>query len=266
MQLVTGRVADLDIHVEGGVATITIDNAAEQHRLNAASIARLKAAVAALRTSTDVNVVVLRGAGADVFCTGILNPEVRGRMAKEDILALVFEVGALFDAIEALPQIVIAGLNGMVRAGGAELALACDIRIAGSHVTFAMPEALWGGFPGAGGPVRLPRIIGRGRALELICTGREVGADEMFQIGLVERVVPRERFDAELAALAGTIARAGPLATRGAKRIVGLREEPGFRAAREVSDTLRRALEFSADVDESISAHREGRLPKFVGR
>jgi enoyl-CoA hydratase/carnithine racemase len=114
--------------------------------------------------------------------------------------------------------------------------------------------------------VRLPRVVGRGRALELICTGREVDAAEMLQIGLVERVAPRERFDAELTTLAGTIARAGPLATRGAKRIVGLREEPGFRASREISDTLRRALEFSEDVDESIRAHREGRMPTFRGR
>lgn len=108
--------------------------------------------------------------------------------------------------------------------------------------------------------------MGRGRALELICTGREIDAAEMERIGLVERVVPSERFAAALQALAREIAAAGPLALRGAKRIMRVREEPGFRAARELSDALRSALEWSRDVDEGMAAHREGRPPRFAGR
>src|SRR5262245_66342283 len=102
---------------------------------------------------------------------GILNPVVRASYTKDQILELVRTANRLYDAIEALPQIVIAALNGIARAGAAELALACDIRLAASHATFALPEALWGGFPGAGGPVRLPALVGKARALEIICTG-----------------------------------------------------------------------------------------------
>jgi enoyl-CoA hydratase/carnithine racemase len=99
---------------------------------------------------------------------------VRASYTKEEILDLVRIANRLYDAIEALPQIVIAAFNGAARAGAAELSLACDIRLAATHATFRLPEALWGGFPGAGGPVRLPGIVGRARALELICTGREI--------------------------------------------------------------------------------------------
>ncbi|HVY59544.1 MAG TPA: enoyl-CoA hydratase/isomerase family protein [Xanthobacteraceae bacterium] len=252
--------------IDGPIAWITIDNEAEQNRLRPEAVLGLKAIAEKLRANADVHAVVIRGQGADYFCTGILNPALRGALRKDEILDLVFLTAATFDEIEALPQVVIAGLNGAVRAGAVELALACDIRIAAEHVRLSMPEAKWGGFPGAGGPVRLPQLIGRGRAMELVCTGRDIDAEEMLRIGLVERVVASDEFDRALADLAATIARNGPLATRGAKSIMRVRQEPGFRAARELSDALRRALEASTDVDEAIAAHREGRAPRFTGR
>src|SRR2546427_12987579 len=129
----------------------------------------------------------------EFFSMGILNPAVRASYTKEQILELVRTANRLYDAIEALPQIVIAALNGAARAGAAELSLACDIRLAAAHATFALPEALWGGFPGAGGLVRLPGIVGRARALELICTGREVEAAEMGRLGLGLSVYPASR-------------------------------------------------------------------------
>lgn len=264
--LKTGPADDLDLRIGGAIATVVIDNIALGNMLTAAAFARLLDICEALRANGDIHVVVIRGAGPDIFCTGLLNPVLRGSMSKEDILALVFRANAVFDAIEALPQVVIAGLNGLVRAGAAELALACDIRLATAHARLSMPEAKWGGFPGAGGPVRLPGVIGYARAMELICTAREIDSDEMLRIGFVERVVPSAEFDRVLSELAATIASSGPLATRGAKRIMQVRTEPGFQAARELSDALRRALEYSADVYESIAAHREGRLPKFSGR
>jgi enoyl-CoA hydratase/carnithine racemase len=172
----------------------------------------------------------------------------------------------LYDTLEALPQIVIAALNGVARAGAAELSLACDIRLAAAHATLALPEALWGGFPGAGGPVRLPMLVGRARALEIMCTGRELDAAELERLGLVLAVYPGERLLAEAHALAARIAVSGPLAIRGAKRIVNTRLDGGFREARALSDTLRHALEWSGDVDEGMAAHREGRALRFTGR
>src|SRR5262249_24883958 len=155
---------------------------------------------------------------------------------------LVHTANRLYDALEALPQIVIAALNGIARAGAAELSLACDIRLAAAHATFSLPEALWGGFPGAGGPVRLPLIVRPARAVELICTGREIDAAEMERLGLVLAVHPSDRLLPEAIALAARIAASGPLATRGAKRIVNTRLYGGFGEARVLADTLRQAL------------------------
>lgn len=260
------RGGDVALSVEGPVAWITLDRPDDDNRLTEAALLRLQAIAGELADARDVNVVAIRGRGDAVFSMGILNPAIRAQLAKDDVLRVVFLANAVFDALEALPQIVVAGLNGALRAGAVELALACDIRVAAAHATLAMPEAKWGGFPGAGAPVRLPGLVGRGRALELIATGRQVDAAEMARLGLVEHVYPSAEFDAALRRLVAEIAASGPLATRGAKRIVRIREEPGLRPARALSDALRAALEWSQDVDEGMAAHREARPPKFTGR
>ena len=251
---------------DGRVLTIMLDRPADQNRLTRDVLLALQGIVDALADDDEVQAVVITGSGREFFSMGILNPAVRASYTKEQILDLVRIANRLYDAIEALPQIVVAALNGVARAGAAELSLACDIRLAAANATFALPEALWGGFPGAGGPVRLPAIVGRARALELICTGRELDAAEMERLGLVLAVHPTERLLPEAHALATRIAASGPLATRGAKRIVNARALSGFSSARALSDALRHALEWSRDVDEGMAAHREGRPPRFTGR
>src|SRR4030095_5799524 len=146
------------------------------------------------------------GGACEFSAMGILNPVVRASYSKEEILDLVRIANHFYDTIEVLPQIVIAAFNGAARAGAAELSLACDIRLAAAHATFRLPEALWGGFPGAGGPVRLPAILGQGRALELICTGREIDAAEMERLGLVLAVYPGGRLLAEAQGRGGRVA------------------------------------------------------------
>jgi enoyl-CoA hydratase/carnithine racemase len=251
---------------EGRVAVITVDRPDDQNRFTRDVLVALQGIVDGLAGDAEIQAVVVTGGGTQFFSMGILNPAVRASYTKEQILDLVRLANRLYDALEALPQIVIAALNGIARAGAAELSLACDIRLAAAHATFALPEALWGGFPGAGGPVRLPMLVGRARALELMCTGRELDAAEMERLGLVLAVHPPERLLAEATALAARIAASGPLATRGAKRIVTTRLYGGFGEARALSDTLRHALEWSQDVDEGMAAHREGRPPRFTGR
>jgi enoyl-CoA hydratase/carnithine racemase len=251
---------------ESGVITLTLDRPGDQNRLTRDVIATLQDLADGLAVDEQTHVVVVTGGGREFFSMGILNPAVRASYTKAQILELVRAGNRLFDAIEALPQIVIAALNGVTRAGAAEMSLACDIRLAAAHATIAWPEALWGGFPGAGAPVRLPEIVGRARALELICTGREIAAAEMERLGLVLAVHPGKRLLPEAQALAARIAASGPLATRGAKRIVNMRQRSGFSAARPLSDPLRHALEWSHDVDEGMAAHREGRPPRFTGR
>src|SRR5438046_7582557 len=251
---------------DGRIATITIDRPADQNRLTRDVLLGLEAFVHDLAGDAETQAVVLTGAGSEFFSMGILNPVVRAGYSKEQILELVRTANRLYDALEALPQIVIAAFNGAARAGAAELSLACDIRLAAAHATFALPEALWGGFPGAGGPVRLPGIVGRARALELICTGREVDAAEMERLGLVLSVYPAARLLPEARALAARICASGPLATRGAKRIINVRSAGGFAAGRALADALRPALGWTRDVDEGMAAHRENRAPRFMGR
>ena len=262
-----GRNTDgLALSVSERIAAIRLTRPDRMNLLTREILAALHDIAGALADNDDVSVVTITGDGETCFSTGILTPALRGSMTKPDVLALIRLANKAFDAIEELPQIVIAGFNGYVRAGAVELALACDIRIAGEHVTLMSPEAKWGGFPGVGAPVRLPALIGMGHALDLLCTGRQVGAEEMLRIGLVERVVPQSAVREAIETLARAIAENGPLATRGVKRISRTRQASGFRAARDLSDEMRDALEWTQDVDEGIAAVAEGRKPRFTGR
>ena len=254
------------IERDGGVMTLTIEREHDMNRLMPEVLARLAWIAEALRDDEHAQVLVITGSGDSFFSMGIMNPTIRAQLSKDDVVRLVMAANRTFDAIEALPQIVIASLNGKVLAGAVELCLACDIRYAAEHATLCMPEAAWGGFPGAGGPVRLPQIVGRARALELICTTREISSAEMLDYGIVQGCFSGPLLRQSVAEVATRIAASGPLATRGTKKIVNARLAPGFAPARELADTLRRHLEWSSDVAEGIAAHRENRKPRFTGR
>lgn len=256
---------EIQLDLSPPVATIVLNRPEDQNRLMLANLQRLEGITRQLGTNDDIHAIIVTGAGDEFFSAGLLNPDIRGSLAKDEVLEIVFLANRVFDAIEALPQITIAAINGAIVAGAVELALACDIRLAADHASLMMPEAKWGGFPGAGGPVRLPGVVGHGRAMELIATGRSVSISQMERYGLVEHVYPKASLRAAAREMAETIAANGPLATRGAKRIAQERTRGGLRSARDLSDELRRDLEWSEDVDEGIAAHREGRAPKFKG-
>ena len=257
--------ADIILANNPPVATITLNRPGDLNRLTSDSMALLGHIVDEIGADGAIHAVVVTGAGDGMFSAGLLNPEIRAAMSKEDVLEFVFLANRIFDALAALPQIVIAAINGDIMAGAVELALACDIRIAADDANLSMPEAKWGGFPGAGAPHRLGMAVGHARALELICTGREIDAAEMDRIGLVQALHQRGTVKNAARAMALTIATNGPLATRGAKRILRARLAPGFNESRALSDDLRKALEYSADVDEGLAAHREGRAAEFKG-
>jgi len=248
------------------VLYLTIDRPSDMNRLSPELVEHMGALLNEIRDDQEIHVVVITGSGDDFFSMGLLNPAIRASLSKDEVVRLVRRANAVFDALEALPQIVIAAINGKVMAGAVELSLACDLRYAVAHATLQMPEASWGGFPGAGAPVRLPQLVGKARALELICTAREIDSAQMAQLGLIQGVYPQSSFRQEVAKVAETIAAHGPLATQGAKRIMAVRQEPGTRAARELSDALRHALEWSQDVDEGMAAHKQNRKPNFIGR
>lgn len=261
-------ITDEDLRIDDNppVAVITIDCSDQMNRLNPRSLRALGVMIDDLRVRDDIHAIVITGAGNDWFSAGLMNAEIRAGMTKDEVLRYVVDANGIFDALEALPQITIAAINGKLMAGASELALACDIRIAGEHSTLLLPEARWGGFPGAGAPHRLPMAVGHAHALELIATGREIDAREMERIGFVQHIHPKGEVLSAALETAAAIGANGPLATRGAKTIARARREPGFRAARELSDALRYALEWSDDVDEGLAAAQAGRAPKFTGR
>lgn len=254
------------LSLDAGRADVIIDNQPEENLLAPAVLQALLHLCARLEAIDSIHIVTLRGAGDEWFSKGILTPGIKLALGKDGVLDVVRLANRTFDAIEALPQVVIAGLNGYVRAGAVELILACDIRIASEHSRMSMPEAKWGGFPGAGAPVRLPIVVGHARALELICSAREIDAAEMERIGLVQAIAPRGGVASAMTAMATGFLANGPLALRGAKRIMRTRMEPGFAAARLLSDQLRAEFEWASDADEGAAAHMQGRAAQFIGR
>jgi enoyl-CoA hydratase/carnithine racemase len=256
----------LIVEREARIVTLTFNGPESGNRLTPDVLTNLARVVDDLAEDQEAQVVIITGTGTEFFSSGILSPTIRTEMTKEEIVSVVLRANRLYDKIETLPQIVIVAFNGEARAGAAELSVACDIRLVAEHASFRLPEASWGGFPGAGSPVRLPMIVGKSRALEIMCTGRQVLAPEMERIGLALAVYPADRLMAEARSLAEAMCANGPLATGGAKRIVNASLNAGFDAARRLSDSLRAAVEYSQDVDEGTRAHAEGRSPRFTGR
>lgn len=251
---------------EGRIVTITLNRPEEHNRWSREMLYAFEPVVEALHTDEEAQVVVIRGAGGEYFSWGAFDPAIRGSMPKQALVDFVLRGARLRDSLERVPQIVIAAINGKARGNGVELSLACDMRLVSDRATISFPEADMGGFPGGGGPARLPSVVGRARALELLCSGREAGAEEMVRIGFALAAYPHERLMDEVMKFARHISGKGPIALRGAKRIVHTRLAPGLREARELSDEMRAKLEWSHDVDEAIAAHREGREPRFTGK
>jgi enoyl-CoA hydratase/carnithine racemase len=250
---------------DGGLIQIFIAREDDMNRINWDVLQRLLNICNSLKEDPTSNVCVISGKGPDIFSFGLLNPELRASLSKSEVVKLVRFANEVFNSIESLPQITIAAINGKVIAGGFELALSCDLRYAARHSIMRMPEASWGGFPGAGAPVRLPMIVGAAKAIELICTCSEINAPEMERLGIVQAVYNKEDFMNQVLTIAQKINANGPLAIKGAKNIIRQRLMSGFNEASELSKVLRHSLEWSDDVAEGISAHSQKRIPQFKG-
>ena len=250
----------------GEIVTLTINRPKEKNMLSDEALDLLSDQVLELDQDDSVRVVIIRGEGKEFFCGGLFNPRQMSELTPKQIRVRRRRGNELFDRLEALTHPVIGAINGRAQAGGFELALACDIRVAASHATFAMPENKWGMFPGAGGPIRLPRIVGVGKAMEMIMTGRDVDASEALSLRLVERVVPSERFEAEVQHLAEAIEASAPLGNRAVKKLIRASLDMGMKEARAYSDALREPLASSADTAEGIASYIEGRPPRYQGR
>jgi len=201
----------------------------------------------------DIYVAILTGAGDRAFCGGSeLEPLNSGHSPAT--------------AIASVDRPVIAAINGDALGQGLELALSCDIRLASSKARFGLPQVAQGLIPTDGGTQRLPRIIGKGKALELILTAETINAKEAFEIGLVNKVVPGENLASEVEATAKTIANKGPIALRYAKEAINKGLDLTLEQGLRLEADLYFLLHTTADRTEGITAFLQKRQPRFKGR
>lgn len=250
---------------DSGVAVLTLNRPGARNALSRQLAAELKTAVSLLAVDERVRVVIITGTGDRAFCAGADLIE-RQTMTAAGRTAHTEQISVAFDDIAALPVPVIAAIRGYALAGGAELALACDLRIGASDAVFGFPEVKIGIFPGAGGVVRLPRLVGASAANDLLFTGRQIDAGAALRIGLLDAVVAPETALATAVAKAMEIAANAPLAIRALKR--ALRASAGMPSAggAEIVRSERRSLDLTEDYEEGLAAFAQKRAPAFNGR
>ena len=249
-----------------GIATITFNRPAHMNRFTLEMLVDCLNIVRDLEERGEERVLIFTGMGGEHFCMGLFDPVQRGSLSNKDVWRRVHLANRIFAKIEALPIPVLGAVNGKALGAGVELLLACDIRIAHAGSTFRLPEIAWGVFPGAGGPVRLPRVIGPGRAKEMMFTGREVACDEAEKIGLVDKVFTSDIFDAEVRKMAETIRDNAPLGIQAVKKIVNVGMSLSIQETQALSDALRRPLDDTEDSREAIEAFEAKRKPRYKGR
>ena len=256
----------IDVERDGHVAVITINRPEARNALDPEHDEALGAAVAAFEADDDLRVAVLTGAGDTVFSAGAdlkkLIPPFRDRVRAGERPPWNF---GGFTAVERSKP-MIAAVNGHALAGGCEMALACDIRLASPNATIGLAETKWAIIPGAGGTVRLPRSVPLGLAMEMILTGDPIDAAEAHRVGLVNRVVPAESLRSEALALARRIAARGPVAVRAARASV--LEGLGTDGPTAMENEFRHFLEVlrTDDAVEGSTAFTEKRDPVYRGR
>lgn len=210
---------DLHLEVVDGVAMLVIDRPGARNALALQTMDELDEALEAVRVQR-ARVLVIRGAGEKAFCAGGDIKELEGMRSEAEAAAMAHRMRATLDRIPQLAIPVIAGLNGDALGGGAELAIACDFRLAAEHARIGFPQITLGIMPAWGAPERLASLVGRARTLAILLGGKPIAAPEALQLGLVEIVVSGPKFEGHLRDLAGAIAEAPPAAVAGIKSSV----------------------------------------------
>ncbi len=237
------------------IAVITLNAPERRNAIDREMVESLHADLDALQSDPELAAVVLTGAGDKAFAAGADIAQLEQRRAPDALRAIN---STLFERVEEFPVPMLAAIRGWCLGGGCELAIACDLRVAGRGAKLGQPEVSLGIIPAAGGTYRLPRLIGLGRARELIYTGRIISADEAERIGLVNRVVPDDAVLDEALKLAAEIAHNGPLAVRLAKSTMNALARP--------NESMAVAMESSAQAVLFDSEDKQRRMQAFLER
>lgn len=248
-----------------GVLVLTLNRPELMNAFNFTLLNALKEEVEALRFNTNIRVVIITGSGQKAFCAGADLKE-RADLSELQVKAFIFTIRNLFTAIEDLNKPVIAAINGVALGGGMELCLACDIRIAATSASMGLTETRLAIIPGAGGTQRLPRLIGRGKAKELIFTGRRIGAQEALQIGLINKICEEEVLLDECQKMAAMICDAGPIAIEQAKYAINNGLETDLHTGLGIESNAYWVTIPTEDRLEGLAAFREKRKPVYRGK
>lgn len=250
---------------DGAVAVVTLNRPKVLNALNNQTLAELSACMAGLKADDGVRAVILTGAGEKSFVAGADINELAALSPVEG-QAHARRGQLIFDAIEQLGKPVIAAINGFALGGGCELAMACTIRLAADTARFGQPEVNLGLLPGYAGSQRLPRLVGKGVALEILLTGDMVSAERAYEIGLVNRVVPAAQLMTEATKLAQALAAKAPIAVRFILEAVNQGLESPFAAGEYLETTLFGTIASSADMREGTKAFLEKRPAVWQGK
>nr|WP_275100845.1 enoyl-CoA hydratase [Paenibacillus dendritiformis] len=247
-----------------GIVLMTLNRPEAANALSIKMLEQLRDAAATCKFDRSVRCIVVTGAGEKAFCAGADLKE-RAGMDMNQVRRTVALIRESINDLEALPQPVIAAVNGAAVGGGMELALACDIRIASETATFTLAETSLGIIPGAGGTQRLPRLIGKGRAKELIFTARKIGAKEARDMGVVEYVAPPASLLDKALEIAGQIVRNAPIAVAEAKFAIDKGCDADLATGLAIEQNAYEVTIPTKDRLEGLQAFKDKRPPLFKG-
>jgi enoyl-CoA hydratase/carnithine racemase len=259
------QLANVLYEKKGAIAYVTVNRPKVLNALNTPTWTDIKAAFEAAKADPSVHGVILTGAGDKAFIAGADISELAHVDAYEAEESSRFGQGVL-DLVENLGKPVIAAINGFALGGGCETAMACTIRIAAEHARFGQPEVKLGLLPGGGGTQRLPRLVGKGRALQLILTGETITAQEAYRIGLVNEVVPAANLIARAEAILKQIAANAPIAVKFSLEAANKGLETSQAEGFALEASYFGICAATEDKKEGTSAFLEKRAPQFHGR
>lgn len=251
-------------HHQQGITVITLNRPDAANALSLHMLHQLSEVLDAIRFDSSVRCVIMTGAGEKAFCAGADLKE-RSGMDAVQVRKTVSLIRSTIDALESLPQPVIAAVNGVAFGGGTELALACDIRFAAETAKLGLTETSLGIIPGAGGTQRLSRLVGKGRAKELIFSARRIDAREALDIGLVEFVTPASALMEEAMEFAGQIVRNAPIALAQAKFAIDKGYDVDLHTGLLIEQKAYEITIPTKDRLEGLQAFKEKRLPVYKG-